>query len=52
MEWNNGWMNTWLTCPNGHGVDKGYTSPELALEGKCPECGAEFEGFRLLEAKE
>lgn len=51
MDWGNGWMNTWLTCPDGHGISKGYTHPDISIDERCMDCGKELEGFRLLEAK-
>lgn len=49
MIWNNGWMNTWLTCPKGCGVSKGYTAPEISIDERCMFCGEELEGFRILK---
>ena len=47
-DWHKGWMNTWMICPNDHGTYKGYTAPDCALDGRCLACGAELEGFRII----
>lgn len=46
--WGQGWMNTWMTCPDGHGIERGYTAPDAELFGRCLDCGKELEGFRVL----
>lgn len=48
-DWTQGWLNTFMRCPNGCGVLRTYLAPNTVLDGKCFDCHEEMEGFRLME---
>lgn len=47
-DWTQGWLNTFMSCPNGCGVLRTYLGNEFELEGQCFDCATDMEGFRLL----
>lgn len=50
-DWHEDWMNTTMVCPDGCGMSKGFIAEDYPLDERCPMCGTELEGFRVLRGR-